>query len=45
MRQEIPAWDRIPAVHHETLKFRWRGASIGWGQTQQHLAELLAKRR
>ncbi len=45
MRQELPAWSQIPASYHEALKFRWRGASIGWGQTLQHLADFVAKRR
>lgn len=45
MRQEIPPWERIPAPHHEMLKMRWRGASMGWSQTLQHLADFVAKRR
>ena len=45
MRQEIPPWSEIPAPYHEALGFRWKGASIGWSQTLQHLADFVAKHR
>ncbi len=45
MRQELPSWDLIPADRREVMQFRWRGASIGWSQTLQHLADFVARRR
>ena len=43
MRMELTPWDRIPAAHHEAMRMRWGGASIGWSQAMEHLAKYLTR--
>ena len=43
MRMELTPWDRIPAAHHEAIRMRWGGASVGWSQAMEHLTKYLTR--